>query len=130
MSKDESVRGPDKLGSITPLVSRIREEAEDAEVQGGMTDRPETAVEAKAETNGDAPAEEEVPKDDEPMEEGEAPKEPPKTKKRKDKIAEMGIVGQEAIIMRRSERKKRQEEYKKNLEKNCGLSPISSGQSR
>ena len=38
---------------------------------------------------------------------------------RKDKISEMGIVGQEAVKMRRELRKKRQEEYKKSLEKNC-----------
>ena len=37
----------------------------------------------------------------------------------KEKLAQQGIVGQEAIKMRREARKKRQEEYKKNLEATC-----------
>jgi len=146
LTKDEAVRGPNKLSGCGNLVKRIREEAEEAEYQEGLADKPVT----KKETNGEAQADKgevfeadkmdvdvkEEPKD--AVVEGSSHKRKEKKekvsqtkkartitstgpKKRQDKIAELGVVGQEAIKMRRELRKKRQEEYKKNLEKNCQL---------
>lgn len=144
LTKDESLRGPNKLTGCGTLVKRIREEAEEAEYQEGLADQPVT----KKESNGEPQAEQgevvdkmDVDVKDEPKDgvmEGSSYKRKEKNekvvqtkksrtitstgpKKKKDKIAEMGVVGQEAIKMRRELRKKRQEEYKKNLEKNCEL---------
>lgn len=144
LTKDEAVRGPNKLAGCGNLVKRIREEAEEAEYQEGLADKPVT----KKESNGEAQAEKgevveadkmdvdvkEEPKDAGAEGSGYKRKEKKEQvaqtkksrtitstgpKKKKDKIAELGVVGQEAIKMRRELRKKRQEEYKKNLEKNC-----------
>jgi U1 small nuclear ribonucleoprotein len=46
-------------------------------------------------------------------------KEKVRPKPKNDKVAKMGLVGQEAIKMRRELRAKRKEEYKKSLEKTC-----------
>ena len=147
LTRDEINRGPDRLGGCAELVRRVREEAEDAAVKEGMAERPATAPEA----NGTSTADAEAPKDDTmdedvqvngkdgkvvdvgEKEEGEEVEQLLKDKgkgkgrqqprpKKNDKIAEMGLVGQEAVKVRRELRTKRQEEYKKNLEKNCELS--------
>lgn len=142
MTKDEAVRGPNRLGGIGALVRTIKEQAEDDEVKQGMQPGPqETALEGRAPAA--APAEPAV-KEAKPEkdaegdvemngagaaaadgEDGEVPEggpSKPKTtvekKKRKDKIAELGVIGQEAVKMRRELRAKRKEEYKKSLEKN------------
>jgi U1 small nuclear ribonucleoprotein len=138
LTKDESNRGPNRLQGCGPLVSRLREEAEEAELKQGMEDAPETKAEAST-TNGTngtpavAQAEKGDVKDADKMDvdvKEEGDKAETSTKKvkgkrgvpiKKDKVWEMGLVGQEAIKMRRELRKKRQEEYKKNLEKNCEL---------
>ena len=126
LSKDERQRGPDRLVGCAHLAQRIHEEAEDAEVKQGMGDQPATIPEA----NGDG---EKGEVKDEAMgivEEGEEAQAEGKKKKKKgdkpkvpkkDKIAELGVVGQEARKMRREARKIRQEEYKKNAEKNCEI---------
>lgn len=47
-------------------------------------------------------------------------------KKKKDPIAEAGVIGQEAVMMRREAKKKQQKEYKENLEKTCEFhNPVS-----
>jgi len=122
------------MKGVAVLVTRLREEAEDAEVQQGMAGEdipgseeapndPETKkVKKEVETNGDE-AKMDV---DGGASTSRKIKNKPTTRasastkgKKKDKIAEMGIVGQEARKMRIEARKKRIEEYKKNLEKNC-----------
>ncbi len=75
----------------------------------------------------DEPMDTDKPVDGEDGEDGEVSnkKKKPKKKgdkrklKKPDKIAEMGVVGQEARKMRIEARRQRQEEYKKNAEKNC-----------
>ena len=144
LTKDESVRGPNRIGGISTLVHSIREQAVDDEVKQGMQPGvQETALEgrtpvpaASAEpTVKEAKPEKDTEGDVEMNgaeagngEDGEVPEggpSKPKTtvekKKRKDKIAELGIIGQEAVKMRRELRAKRKEEYKKSLEKNCAL---------
>ncbi|ORY32525.1 hypothetical protein BCR39DRAFT_448211, partial [Naematelia encephala] len=54
LSKDERIRGPDKLTGVGNLLQRIKEEAEDAELQQGLAERPET----KSEANGNVVAQE------------------------------------------------------------------------
>jgi len=134
LTKDEKNRGPDRLQGCGQLVKRIREEAEEAEYREGLADAPKTATAAE-ETNGDSANDVKAEKMEvDEKEEGEEVdnllgevkknknrKGKPKVVKppRKDKISELGVVGQEAVKMRKELRKKRQEEYKKNLEKNC-----------
>ncbi|ODO09736.1 hypothetical protein I350_01952 [Cryptococcus amylolentus CBS 6273] len=117
LTRDERSRGPNKLSGVAHLAQRIKEEAEDAEVKLGM----EVAEKEKA-----AQASEDVKPDvaDAVKEEGEdgevkevVEESGKKRKKAKDKIAEMGVIGEEAVKMRKELRKKRQEEYKKNAEK-------------
>lgn len=157
LTKDEAVRGPDKLTGVAALAKRLREEAEDAEYKAGLQDdeapapgpgpgpasapndaadtsKSKTRSKSKTETNGVAAAEadEEMGEVKEEKEngdkaEGAKGKGEQKVKKKKmDKIAEMGIVGQEARKMRLELRAKRKEEYKKNLEKNCERFGVSS----
>lgn len=163
LTKDEANRGPNKLAGVGTLVTRLKEEAEDAEVRQGMEvdDKPgpdsqsgsvsvtvptptpqtqarkgkkaasskqaqsSTAAAAATSTAGGAGAEEDGEvgevKDDISGESAKA--KPPQKKKKQDVVSEMGLVGQEAIKMRRELRKKRQEEYKKNAEKNCRSAP-------
>lgn len=91
LTKDESIRGPDRLQGIATIVTRLRQEAEDAELKAGMEDAKEV--------NGDA---------------GEAEEDADKAKGEAAKSS--GVIGQEAVILRRAARKKRQEEYKKTAE--------------
>lgn len=151
LTRDDSRRGPDALVGVASLVGRLREEAEDAEVKQGMQEgeAPGTAAapndpESKSSSSKvPAPAAdvkvEKADGADVEMENGEVPAAAPpltngKSKKKKgkskataapprkmDAIAKKGIVGQEARKMRLEARKKRQEEYKKTLEKNCEL---------
>jgi U1 small nuclear ribonucleoprotein len=163
LTKDEAVRGPDKLTGVAALAKRLREEAEDAEYKRGLqddeaqapapapasgpgpasapndaADKAKTKTKTKTKTNGVAAAgeaDEEMGEVKEEKEngdkaEGVESKGEQKVKKRKmDKIAEMGIVGQEARKMRLELRAKRKEEYKKNLEKNCERLRVSSSRS-
>lgn len=140
LTKDDSIRGPNKLVGVGELVKRIREEAEDAEVRQGL--KPDTApgtAEAPndpdtvngngAAKNGDAVEKQKIDANgdiemgevqDEGVKAGPPVSEKSKGKQRKvDKIAAMGIVGQEARKMRKAEREKRKEQYKKDLEANC-----------
>lgn len=142
LTKDQANRGPNKLGGINTVVRQAREDAEDAQVKEGLTDRPATKSEGPSVANaekdkvvdGRTNGHEEPMEVDPSIEEGEMStsasaaraavngkgREKPaaKTKKR-DKFSELGVVGQEAIKLRREARKKRQEEYKKMLEANC-----------
>lgn len=114
--KDDADRGPAKMAGISDIVKRLRDEAEENEYKAGMEDKP-TEEEGKPkdedgvkeEGNGDASMDVDVK-----AEEKEKPK-----KKKRDPIAEAGVIGQEAVKMRREARKKRQEAYKKDLEENC-----------
>jgi U1 small nuclear ribonucleoprotein len=144
LTKDQAVRGPDKLTGVAALAKRLREEAEDAEYKAGLqddeapapgpgpasapndaADTSKTKTKTKTKSNGVVAVEAdeemgEVEKENGDKAEGAKSKGEQKVKKRKmDKIAEMGIVGQEARKMRLELRAKRKEEYKKNLEKNC-----------
>jgi U1 small nuclear ribonucleoprotein len=145
LTKDEQNRGPDRLQGCGQLVKRIREEAEEAEYREGLADAPSKTATTVEETNGDAVKDVKAEKMEvDEKEEGEEvdnllgevkkdTKGKSKSKARavkparKDKISEMGIVGQEAVKMRRELRKKRQEEYKKSLEKNCECAGYQSG---
>lgn len=125
LSKDERQRGPDRLGGCAHLAQRIHEEAEDAEVKQGMGDQPATIPEVNGNGEKDEVKDEVVGivvegEEAEAVAEGKKKKKATKSKvPKKDKIAELGVVGQEARKMRREARKVRQEEYKKNAEKNC-----------
>ncbi|WWC70380.1 uncharacterized protein I206_104330 [Kwoniella pini CBS 10737] len=124
LSKDERVRGPNKLAGVAPLFHRLKEEADEEEIRLGMVETEQAAKseqesEIKAETskrnghgtNGNAEEDGELNEKDQPI--------TTKSKgKKKDIIAEKGIIGPEAVKMRNEMRKKRQEEYKKNIEKN------------
>lgn len=122
MDKDERVRGPDKLVGVGSLIKRIREEADDEEIRKGKEEDERVEVEngtasdaVKAEpTNGDG-AKMDVDEDGEVKDEKKT-----KSKgKKKDEVALAGVIGPEAIKMRKDLRKKRQAEYKKSLEANC-----------
>lgn len=113
------------------MVTRLREEAEEAELKEGMADAPVTV---KEETNGTSSVNKDktdkMDVDQTEKENGEAGEVADAVKitskskgkgkaPKKDKVAEMGLVGQEAIKMRRELRVKRKAEYKKMLEKTC-----------
>lgn len=143
LTKDEADRGPNRLRGCGELVSRLKEEAEEAELKEGLADAPATVKEeippptttatTSATANGASADAEKM--DVDPTEDKEAgevvdastsKKEKSKSKgkgkarpERNDKVAQMGLVGQEAIKMRKELRIKRQAEYKKALEKNC-----------
>lgn len=119
LTKEPSIRGPDKLDGISSIVKRLREEAEEAEYQEGLEDKPKV----KAEEDGED-KKAETQQMDVDGEDGEVKevlkKEVPKGKgKKKDPIAAAGVIGQEAVKMRRELRKKRKEEYKTSSEKQC-----------
>ncbi|KAL7421716.1 hypothetical protein Q5752_003487 [Cryptotrichosporon argae] len=122
LTKDERVRGPDKLTGITALVQRLRSEAEDDEYRQGMGAeagdpagrdvKMEDAIGAsEAKANGAAAAKTEDTAKAKAKGNG-------KGKERKDEVSAKGVIGQEAVKMRRELRKKRQEQYKKDVEKN------------
>lgn len=123
LTKDERDRGPNKLGGVGSLIKRIREEADDEEIRRGKEEDDKRDGEPST-TAATAAAVKTEPVNGNKMdvdEDGEV-KDIKKSKqkpKKKDPVAEAGVVGQEAVKMRRELRKKRQEEYKKNLESNC-----------
>lgn len=141
LTKDDADRGPNKLGGVGSLVTRLKEEADAEEIKKGLDDtvvtQSETSAQAQAvkdqvASNGDAGA---VKQENDTAGSAAAPEaaaagsskaKNSKGKARKDvkpkrldKIAKLGVVGQEARKMRVEERKKRQEKYKKDQEKNC-----------
>jgi U1 small nuclear ribonucleoprotein len=117
--KDDAKRGPNKLRGVGELVTRIRTEADEDEIKQGLKDEADLAkgkeeAGTKMEPNG---------------EEGELKEKELKAatgvaKSKKDPIKLAGVVGQEAVKMRRELRVKRKEEYKKNLEENCAYSTV------
>lgn len=144
LTRDENVRGPNKLVGIAPLKQRLKDEADDDEIKQGLADKPVTRVEGAAEgsgtgnkTNGkDADGDvemgevkEEVSEDKPVKASKSAPvevagknkkgKERKLPKPKNDKISRLGVVGQEARKMRKEERVKRKEQYKKDSEANC-----------
>ena len=114
--KDDAKRGPNKLRGVGELVKRIRTEADEDEIKQGLKDDADLAkgketAGTKMELGG---------------EEGELKEKELKVaaagiKGKKDPIKLAGVVGQEAVKMKRELRTKRKEEYKKNLEENCKL---------
>lgn len=106
MSKDTSDRGPDKISGIAALVQQLRTQAEDDEVKQGLEERKEEPMDTDKPEDGQVESKPDVDGD---------------KKKKKDAIAEAGVIGQEAVMMRREAKKKQQKEYKENLEKTCEL---------
>lgn len=118
LTKDTSDRGPDKLTGIAALVKRLRDEAEDAEYKQGLEEtKKENGEDVKPKTEQDEKMA--VDEDGAVKEEREGSPSKTKSKKRKDPIAEKGVIGQEAVKMRRELRKEQKEEYKKNADKFC-----------
>jgi U1 small nuclear ribonucleoprotein len=121
--KDDAKRGPNKLRGVGELVKRIRTEADEDEIKQGLKDDADLAkgkesAGTKMEIGG---------------EEGELKEKELKVaatsagsgaKVKKDPIKLAGVVGQEAVKMKRELRSKRKEEYKKNLEENCRSSGL------
>jgi U1 small nuclear ribonucleoprotein 70kDa len=108
LGKDVTDRGPNKLKGVSNLVHRIREEADDAEVAGGM------------EVDGES---------SKPVEQKKEEKRGKKGKRRAvkmkdDEISRKGVIGQEAVKMRKEERIKRLEANKKIAEENCNVTDI------
>lgn len=101
LSKDTSDRGPNKINGIAALVQRLRTEAEDDEVKQGLEERKEE------------------PMDTDQLEDGQVATKPDAEGSKKEAIGESGVVGQEAVRLRREAKKKEQKEYKENLEKTC-----------
>jgi U1 small nuclear ribonucleoprotein len=124
--KDDAKRGPNKQTGVGQLITRLRTEADEEEIQQGLRD------DANA-VNGKQPEGTKMEpegKESEIKEEGAGAgagtsvraKVQPKTMtggKKRDPIKEAGIVGEEAVKMRAEARRKRKEEYKKNAEENC-----------
>lgn len=110
LSKDTSDRGPNKITGIAALVKQLRDQAEDDEVKQGLEERKEEPKEEPMDTDkpedGQVDVKPEVDSD---------------KRKKRDPIAEAGVIGQEAVMMRREAKKKQQKEYKENLEKTCKL---------
>jgi U1 small nuclear ribonucleoprotein len=50
LTRDEKVRGPNKLVGIAPLKQRLKEEADDDEIKQGLADQPITRAEGEAGT--------------------------------------------------------------------------------
>lgn len=48
LTRDEKVRGPNKLVGIAPLKQRLKEEADDDEIKQGLADQPITRAEGEA----------------------------------------------------------------------------------
>lgn len=144
LTKDDADRGPDALSGISQLVTRLKEQAEADEIKQGLDDAPVTKEELTtaeraeraekerererregAKRTGNGAGKEDVDMDGVKEEadgekkksgKGKAKVQP---KKKTDKIARLGVVGQEARKMRLEERKKRKETYKKEQEKTC-----------
>lgn len=137
LTKDDAERGPDRLAGVATLVTRLKDEADAEEIKKGLDDSVVTATEtssqaqaakdkvesAGADGNGDVDMDtkaESVAEASSSSKKDKKEKARTETKpKRMDKIAKLGVVGQEARKMRAEERVKRQEKYKKDLEKNC-----------
>ncbi|CAK9785430.1 RNA-binding domain-containing protein [Cutaneotrichosporon oleaginosum] len=100
LAKDDRDRGPDRLAGISGVVKRLREEAEEKAYKDGLEGKP-TEAEGKEETGDEAAAKMDVDE---------------KPKRKKDPIAAAGVIGQEAVKMRREARAKRQAAYKKDAE--------------
>lgn len=133
--KDDAKRGPNKLSGVGRLVTRIRTEADEEEIQQGLKDdanvtngkQPEgTKMEPEGQEaeikTANANAIEVDGNEDGQVK--ETVKVQPKTtvgggNKKKDPIRDAGVVGQEAVKMRREARRKRQEEYKKHADETC-----------
>ena len=125
--KDDSKRGPNKQTGVGPLITRLRTEADEEEIQQGLRDdaaavngkQPEGT---KMEPEGQESEIKDVTEKDGKGASSVNVKVQPKTMsggKKRDPIKEAGVVGQEAVKMRRELRRKRKEEYKKNAEANC-----------
>lgn len=112
--KDDAKRGPNKISGVGELITRLRTEADEAEIQQGLRDDAAAA-------NGKQPEGTKMEPNGEEAELKEKELTKPKVPggKKKDPIKEAGVVGQEAVKMRRELRAKRKEEYKKNAEANC-----------
>lgn len=138
LTRDEKVRGPNKLTGIAPLKQRLKEEADDDEIKQGLAEKPVTSGEGSTSkvngngvTHGDVEmgeVKEEAKPDKIALEVSKAAmsknkkgKERKIPKPKNDKISRMGVVGQEARKMRKEERVKRKEQYKKDSEANCEL---------
>jgi U1 small nuclear ribonucleoprotein len=139
LSRDESVRGPNRQRGVATLLQKIKDEAEEAEIKGGLADVPVTngdaetgtvevkdeeakkEVDERIQVDGEEDGEVEE-KEKEKVTKGKGKKVAVVKKVRKDKISELGVVGQEAVKMRRELKKQQQEQYKKDSEKNCELS--------
>lgn len=133
--RDDSDRGPDRLTGIGGIVRRLRDEAEEKEYKDGMEGRP-TAAEGEAKEDGveakedgvdgeekagggekmevDGEGEENADKGEKSAEKGQK-----KKLRKKDAVAAAGVIGQEAVKMRREARVKRQAAYKKDSEASC-----------
>lgn len=125
--KDDAKRGPNKMTGVGPLITRLRTEADEEEIQQGMRDEAAAANGEQSEgtkMEKTDPVEAEA-KAQETNKESATTQPPPRAagSKKKDPIKEAGIVGQEAVKMRREARRKRQEEYKKTSEANCQYPP-------
>lgn len=103
--RDDSDRGPDRLSGISGIVKRLRDEAEEKEYKDGLEGKP---TEAEAE-----------PKPEDKAMDVDGADDKPKGKKKKDPIAAAGVIGQEAVKMRRAARVQRQAAYKKESEATC-----------
>lgn len=117
--KDDAKRGPNNQTGVGHLITRLRTEADEEEIQQGLRDDA-------AAVNGKQPEGTKMEpqgKEAEVKEEGAGSVTvQPKTTtggKKRDPIKEAGIVGQEAVKMRAEARRKRKEEYKKAAEENC-----------
>lgn len=126
--KDDAKRGPNKMTGVGPLITRLRTEADEEEIQQGMRDEAAAANGEQSEgtkMEKTDPVEAEAKAQQEKDKESATTQPPPRAagSKKKDPIKEAGIVGQEAVKMRREARRKRQEEYKKTSEANCQYPP-------
>jgi len=114
--KDDAKRGPNKLRGVGELVTRIRTEADEDEIKQGLKDEADLK-----QGKEDAGTKMELGGEEGELKEKElkAAAATSGVKGKKDPIKQAGVVGQEAVKMRRELRSKRKEEYKKNLEENC-----------
>ena len=126
LTKDDRERRPNKLMGIAPLAKRLREEAEEDEYKKGMEDEAKTEEEKK-DTGMDVDGSEVKVKKEKKEDGAEVAgagdaadaKDKKKAKGKRKTFSINGVIGQEAVKMRREAIKRRQEEYKKNAEKNC-----------
>jgi U1 small nuclear ribonucleoprotein len=112
--KDDAKRGPNKLKGVGELVTRLRTEADEDEIKQGLKDEADIAKgKEDAGTKMELGGEEGELKEKELKAAGQG------SKTKKDPIKLAGVVGQEAVKMKKEMRIKRKEEYKKNIESNC-----------